>query len=126
MSLGQTVGVALLCALAALVLKESKSPLAPLALLAGGLALLLAFLPRLSAFSEFFALLEENGLGEECKTAVRILSVGVLVSLGADACTELGAPTLASKLDLCGKLEILFIALPTLTALLTEAMGLLS
>ncbi len=126
MSLGQTIGMALLCALAALILKESKSAMAPLVLLVGGLALLLAFLPRLSAFSAFFTLLEENGLGEETKTAVRILAVGFLASLGAEACAELGAPSLASKVDFCGKLEILLIALPTLTALLREAMSLLA
>ena len=126
MSVGQTVGVALLCALSALLLRESKSSLAPLLPITGGLLLLLLALPRLSAFSSFFSLLEQNGLGEDCALVARILSVGLVTALGADACGELGAPSLATKVELVGKIEILVLALPTLTALLEAAMALLS
>ena len=113
-------------AVLALVLRESKSALAPLLLLLGGVALLVTVVPKLAAFSSLFSLLAESGLEEETETVAKVLSVGFVSAFGADACTELGAPTVAGKLELCGRIEILLIALPTLTALLSGALSLLS
>ena len=126
MSLGQTVGVALLLSLVALFLRESKSALAPLLLLGGGVVLLLGVLPRLFAFSSLFSLLSSAGLEEETETVAKVLSVGFLTSIGAEACTELGAPSVASKLELCGRIEILLLALPALNELVSGALSLLS
>lgn len=126
MSVGQTVGLALLVSLTALLLRESKSALAPLLGLGGGILLLLSVLPRLSAFSSLFSLLSSVGLEEETVVVAKVLSVGFLTSMGADACVELGAPSVASKLELCGRVEILLLALPTLTAIVSGALSLLS
>ena len=126
MSVGQTVGVALLLSLMALVLRESKSAFAPLLHLVGGVALLLGILPRLSDFSSLFSLLSSMGLEEETVTVAKVLSVGFLTSFGAEACAEMGAPSVASKLELCGRIEILLLALPALTALVSGALSLLS
>ena len=126
MSVGQTVGVALLLSLMGLFLRESKSALAPLLLLGGGAALLLGVLPRLSAFSSLFSLISSAGLEEETVTVAKVLSVGFLTSIGADACAELGAPSVASKLEACGRVEILLLALPALNDLVSGALSLLS
>ena len=126
MSVGQTVGIALLVSLTALLLRESKSALAPLLVLGGGVLLLLSVLPGLSAFSSLFSLLSSVGLEEETVTVAKVLSVGFLTSMGADACAELGASSVANKLELCGRVEILLLALPTLTALVSGALSLLS
>lgn len=126
MTTGQTVGVALLLAIVGLVLRESKSNLSPILLLFGGIGLVTAVLPRLSAFSSLFSLLSDVGLAEETETVAKVLSVGFITAFGADACTELGAPALASKLELCGRIEILVLALPALTALLGGVLSLLS
>ena len=126
MSVGQTVGVALLVSLLALVLRESKSGIAPLFLLLGGFLLLGAALSRAASLSAVLSFFSTVGLEEETETVVKVLSVGLLTSLGAEACTELGAPTVASKLELCGRVEILVLALPTLQGLLTGILALLS
>lgn len=126
MSILQAAGVGILCALTALVLRESKSPLAALLPLCGGLALLLLALPRLSAVTEIAALLE-GAVDAQMGIAVsKVLAVGFITSIGCDICTDLGAPTLAERLDLCGKLEILLLTLPTLKALLSAALEMLS
>ena len=126
MTTGQTVGTALLLALMALVLRESKSALSPLLLLGGGSLLLLGALPKLSAFSSLFSYFSSVGLAEETEPTVKVLAVGFITSLGAEACTELGAPSVAGKLELCGRIEILLLALPTLNALVSGALSLLS
>ena len=126
MTMGQTVGTALLLALMAWVLRESKSALSPLLLTGGGLLLLLGVFPKLSAFSSLLSFLSTVGLEEETETAVKVLSVGLITSMGAEACVELGAPSVAGKLELCGRIEILLLALPTLNALISGALSLLS
>ena len=126
MTMGQTVGTALLLALMAWVLRESKSALSPLLLAGGGLLLLLGVFPKLSAFSSLFSFFSTVGLEEETETAVKVLSVGFVTSMGAETCVELGAPSVAGKLELCGRIEILLLALPTLNALISGALSLLS
>lgn len=120
------VGVSLLCALCALVLRESKSPIAPLLSLLGGLCLLLCLAPRIGAL--FSGLKDAIGVldGVPIDTVGKVLAVSLLVGVGCDACTELGAPQLASKLDFFGKIEILLLSLPTLGELFSRVTALLS
>ena len=126
MTLLSTLGIGVLCAVAALVLKECKSPLAPLLTLLGGILLLLCLLPRLSPLVTFAQTLEgalPHAVGE---TVGKVLATGFLCSIGSDVCTELGAPTLAGRLELAGKIEILLLSLPVLTELYARVEALLS
>ena len=121
MTLLSTLGIGVLCAVAALVLKECKSPLAPLLTLLGGILLL-----RLSPLVTFAQTLEgalPHAVGE---TVGKVLATGFLCSIGSDVCTELGAPTLAGRLELAGKIEILLLSLPVLTELYARVEALLS
>lgn len=125
MTLLQTVGISLLCAVAALVLRECKSPLAPLLTLFGGLCLLGTVLPRLSplvAWGERLAAALPATVGE---TVGKVLAAGLLCGVGEDVCTDLGAASLGARLALVGKVEILLLALPLLTELFARAEALL-
>ena len=126
MSILPAVGVSVLCAVCALVLREIKSPVAPLITLLGGICLLLCLLPRareaLAGLEGIVGLLDPTLTETLCK----VLCASLLVGIGCDACTELGAPTLAAKLDFFGKIEILLLSLPTLSELFSRVTGLLS
>lgn len=126
MTMGQTVAFALVTAVAALFLREAKSPLFLFLPLLCGVGILLSLLARLAPFEELFALLEDNGGGEQVSTVIKVLAVGFLAETGSDLCRELGAPSLGEKVDLVGKAEILLLALPTLLQLMREAVTLLS
>lgn len=126
MTLLPTLGIGVLCALAALVLKECKSPLAPLLTLLGGILLLLGIVPRLTPLLSWAQTLEDalpHAVGE---TVGKVLAAGFLCGIGSDICTELGAPSLASKLELAGRVEILLLSLPLLTELFARVEALLS
>ena len=126
MTLLPTLGIGVLCALAALVLKECKSPLAPLLTLLGGILLLLGIIPRLTPLLSWAQTLEDalpHAVGE---TVGKVLAAGFLCGIGSDICTELGAPSLASKLELAGRVEILLLSLPLLTELFARVEALLS
>ncbi len=126
MSFSETLGVCLLTAICALVLRETKSPYASLLTLGGGLLLLLSLVPRIEPLvswgKEVSALLPTE-VGE---TVGKVLAVGLLSGVVSDVCTELGAPTVAAKLELIGQLEILLLALPLLRELFFRAEALLA
>ena len=77
------LGFAVLGAVLIFVLRESKSPLAPLLSLFAGTLLLSAALARY-AESELFTVLASLSEKEETKTVFKVLSVGLLTEIGAD------------------------------------------
>lgn len=126
MTLLSTLGIGVLCAAAALVLKECKSPIAPLLTLLGGILLLLCLVPRISPLLAWAKKLEgalPHAVGE---TVSKVLATGFLCGVGSDVCTELGAPSLGGKLELLGRIEILLLSLPLLSELFSRVEALLS
>ena len=126
MTVLETLGISLLCAISALVLRESKSPVAPFVTLIGGVLLLFSLLPRITAALEFASTLAEALPAMFGETVAKVLAVGFLCGVGTDICADLGAPSLGAKLTLVGKLEIFLLALPILTELLSRAEALIS
>ncbi len=118
MSAESAFGFAVLAAVLILVLKESKSPLAPILSLSSGLLLFCAALSRY-AESELLYTLAALAEKDEVKTVFKILSVGLLTEIGADPCDELGAGTLGKRLVFFGNAEIFFLVFPVLRELLT-------
>jgi hypothetical protein len=126
MSAYEGVGFAVLGAVLFFVLRESKSALAPMVPVIGGIALLLAAFSRFASL-EVLGFFTENGIGKnETKTIFKMLSVGFLTEIGADTCDELGASVLAKRLVFLGNIEIFLLAWPILSELLTLSMEMLS
>ena len=118
MSIWEGIGFALLGALLFFILRESKSPLAPLLSLLGGTILLLSALLRY-AESEIFETLSAFAGKEETKTVFKILCVGFLTEIGADTCDELGATAIGKRLVFFGNAEIFLLTWPVLKELLS-------
>ncbi len=121
-------GIALLCTLCALLVKEAGGSRFSVALSA--LACVLFLLPLLARYGEvvtFLSALSKDSLfSESLQLSLKALSVGLLASFTADLCRELGEAGLGERLELCAKAEILVLSLPTLSRLLsicTELVG---
>ena len=126
MTLWQLLGFAVLSAVTALLLRTCQSPIAPFVTLLCGILFLLSLFPKISeAFSLITSLTEArpDGVGEAVGKTV---ATGVICSLCADTCTELGAPLLGEKLIFAGKIEILLFSLPLLRDLLSRVQELLT
>ena len=95
--------------------------------LAGGLLVLSFTLPRLrEPIAAILELAERGGISEEVGVSLRVLSVGLLSALAADACRDLGEGSVADRLELFARAEILVLSLPFLLELLRlslEVMG---
>ncbi len=124
MTLTKLIGVALLCAVAVLFLREGGGRWATLAAAAGGILLLIAALSR---YQEVLSLLQSytgggGGLFSEAATlSLKVVGVGLLTEVGADVCRDLGEGGLAGRVEMCGKAEILLLCLPTLARVLALA-----
>ena len=122
MTLYQLIGLALLSAVLGFLLRPLSPRLALFPSLFCGLALLIYALSR---YGEPISLLSElaaaGGLSEELFAILRMLGIGLLTAFTADLCRDLGEGTLASRVELCGRAEILLLCLPFLSELLSLA-----
>lgn len=122
MNIGQAVGLALLSAALGYLIKPLSPRLALFPPLFCGLALfgfaLFRYREPLALLSE---LAESGGLSDSLSSILRMLGIGALTAFTADVCRDLGEATLASRVELCGRVEILLLSLPFLTELLSLA-----
>ena len=127
MSIGQLCGLSVLCAALALILKTAGARLSPLLSIGGGCVLLALCLQRYRApVEELLQMAEEAGIRASLETVLRMLAIGVLAALAADLCRDLGEPTLAARVELCGRAEILLLCLPFLRELFSLALGMVA
>lgn len=122
MSYVKIIGAAVCAAVFALLLKEQKSPFGQL------LSAVLCVALSVSAVNEFGDSLSEvadvfsgDGFNGYTKTLAKALGVSLLCEWSGDICKDLGERTLASRIELAGKAEILVLSLPLIAELLETA-----
>lgn len=127
MSVIKYCGLALLALSVVMILSEFKPKLAKLAAVAVGAALLCAaganIYPSVALVSDF---VKDTPLSEYSGTLLKALGVALAVEVTADICRDAGEAALASRLEMVGKAELLLLALPLVSELMSIARGLLA
>jgi len=121
--------LALTAAVCGVFLKQSKAPtLALLAVLTGGILLLLRLLPSLGQILDAFASLgEEAGLRSSYfQLILRITGIACLCEFTAQLCRDAAQGALAFQMELLGKTAILLLSLPVLSNITETVWALLS
>ena len=115
-------GVAL-CALAAiLILKGQKSDFAVFVGAAAGVILLgVAVTTFLPVFDFIKNMVLQTSFSQYMTPLGKALGITLAVQLSAEVCRDAGEASLASKLELVGKAEILLLALPLISELIALA-----
>lgn len=127
MSLLKLCGLLLLVVLTVLLLREAGGRGAPLLVLGGGLLLLLFLVERYRSLLGFLDVLPGGELlGSAVSLSLRVLGLSFLTETTAGICRDLGEGGLATRLEWCGRAEILLVSLPTLTRVLEVAISYLS
>ncbi len=121
MAIFQLIGIALVTATAALVLKSVKPELAFVVTVAGGIVMLLSVF---ELFRESFSLLgeiaEQTGIDASLvKIILKMIGIGYLVEFSAGVLCDFGQNSVADKLVLCGKVVILVLAIPIIESVLS-------
>ena len=115
------IGVGLVTAIAALILKSSKPELAFAVTIAGGVIILIFALDMLGASLRIFTdIAEKTGIDQSLvKIILKIVAIGYLVEFSAGIVEDFGSKSIADKLVLAGKIIIFTVSIPIIQSLIT-------
>jgi stage III sporulation protein AD len=127
MDIIKLIGVALVCAIIILYLKNTKPELAFAAAVASGVILIIMIISMLSGVINFFTdITERTGIDSELfETILKIVGVGYLIEFSAGLIEDFGSKNIADKLVLGGKIIIMVMALPIIQSMLLLIISLL-
>lgn len=120
------LGLGLAASLLLVLMRRSQPELALVLSLAVGAMILLLLLPRLRlALGLLTALSVRAGVHLlYVRTILKILGISYLAEFGAQVSRDAGESAVAGKIELAGKLLILVMAIPIVSALLTTVLRL--
>ena len=127
MQIFQLVGIAIITAVAALLLKGTKPELAFAVTIAGGIILLLfAFEIFKGSLTIFQKITDVTGIESSIvKILLKMVGIGYLVEFSAGILNDFGQSNLGDKLVFCGKIIVLVLAIPILESVLNLIVKLL-
>ena len=119
MQILKVVGVGLIGALVAGMLRHEKSELYIFAVIAGGALILIVILSSMTeVIAEFGLLVGKSGVDESLFAGVlKIIGVGYVTEYASALCNDYGVSSIANKLQLAGKVSIFFMTMPILSNL---------
>ena len=121
MELVRILGVGLVTAVAAILLRGTRPELSFAVTIAGSVVILLFSIDLLSqTFDIFRQIGEKTGIDSSLiKLMVKVIAIGYLVEFAAGVVEDFGAKSVADKLIFAGKVIIFSVSLPVLQTLLS-------
>ena len=113
-------GAALICAVAALLLRYLKNEFELPLTLAGSVLLLVSACAMARPIAEYLTGLigASHLVGDAANTLLRALAIAMMTKLASDLCRELGTPSVATSLETAAKLEIIILTLPLISSVI--------
>lgn len=127
MDMIQIVGLGLTATILALVVREQKPLFAFMLTLLTGAAIFLFVIGKISAVIGMLERLAvQSGIEMVfLKTILKIIGVAYVAEFGAQIVRDAGQESIASKIELAGKILIMFMAIPIITVIIETVMNLL-
>ena len=110
--------IAAITAICAYILKNNRSDLVPLCLVAGGIIMFLYAFDYLTESVEFVKNFTQSTQidNEIIRIIFKIIGIGFMVEITASAVKDLGFESISDKLILCGKIIIFVVSVPILNS----------
>ncbi len=104
----------IICAIAAITVRQQNPEMAPPVAVAAGIALILCMSGQIGGIiSEFNSLLERCRIAPEYfYTVVKLTAIAYITEFSAEICKDSGEGAIASKVQLAGKLAVLAMTAP--------------
>lgn len=120
MQLLQIVGIGIVATVIIIVLRNQKPEIAVQASIVTGVVIFMLLASKLSAVID---LLESYADKADIKpvyftTVLKITGIAYIAEFGAEVCRDAGESSIASKIELAGKVTIVVLAVPIITSLL--------
>lgn len=127
MEMVKIIGVGLVGAVAALIVKEYKPQMAVPIGIATAVLLFFMILSQVGYVVDIITMTAARlNLNMEYITAIlRMIAVAYLSQFGAEICRDAGQNAIAAKIELAGKVLIVVLSIPVLLALMNLLIGLL-
>lgn len=116
----QIVGLGIIATVFIVLLKSLRPEIAMLVSIITGVAIFIIVAGKLSSIVGVL-----NGIADRAgvdmaylSTLLKIIGIAYIVEFGAEICKDAGESAIASKIELAGKVAIIFLAVPIITALL--------
>jgi len=122
------VGIALIGVIVVILLKSAKPEFAIFATIATGIIMIITLSSSLSqVIIAFDKIVEKSGVDDRVFSAVlKIIGIGYLTEYSSQIATDAGCPSIASKLQLGGKVVIFLTSISIVTSLIDLVAQLLS
>lgn len=127
MDIFKIIGVGLITAISALIVKQIKPEISIVVGMAGGIVMILMFVDIFSnIIASFSSMITKSGLSSGIfSTVLKIIGVGYVTEFSANLCVDAGSSSIANKILLGGKIIIMMIAIPIVTNIIDIISGLL-
>ena len=123
----QVVGLGLIAALLALILKEYRPELAMQVSLVAGVIIMLLVLRRIvTAVNVITETAVAAGINlVYLQTLLRVIGIAYLAEFGAQVCRDAGEGSIASRVELAAKVIILVMAVPVIIEIMESVLGMI-
>jgi stage III sporulation protein AD len=127
LELVKIIGIGLITSLSAIIVKQIKPEVAILITISGSIIIILMLMESLvSMINVFDMLIKKTNIDRQLFASVlKIIGVGYLTEFSANICQDTGNSSIADKIMLSGKVIILILALPIITALVDIIVGIM-
>jgi stage III sporulation protein AD len=127
MNIMQIVAIGLTAAVLALVVRQQRPDIAMMISLAAGTILFLMILGNLKSVVTVVNQLSRKASLDTIylSTVLKVIGISYIAEFGAQICRDAGESAIASKIELGGKVLIMMLAVPILSALLETILKLL-
>lgn len=109
------------------VLKETNPEMAIILRLVAGVIIFMMILPKLSAIVEVLnTLARKSGLDNiYFMTTLKIIGIAYITEFGVQLCLDANEKNLASKIEIAGKIIIIFLSIPIIVALMETILSIM-
>jgi len=116
----QAVGLAIIAVVLLLVIRRQRPEMAVLLSLVVGVAIFFMVAQRLTAILDFLRELAARARVDSLylNTVLKIVGIAYITEIGAQVCRDANEGSVASKVELAGKVLILTLAIPIVMAIL--------
>ena len=123
----QLIGICLLASMIVVIVKPMNPGIAGLLCTAFGVMLVGALLPNVWSFIEYIhRFLTDMGLeGEYYGILFKAMGIVLVTQLAEQICSDLGAQSIAERVEMCGRLAMLSMAVPLFIDLTRMTIGIL-
>lgn len=127
MEILQIVGIGVMTTILALVIKEQKPLFAFLLTVFVGAMIFLFLIGKISAVIQILQKLAEQSSVDMIflKTILKIIGIAYIAEFGAQIVRDAGQESIAAKIELAGKILIMFMAIPIITVIIETVLKLL-